>query len=240
MHFHDLILSVIAFVSEILGTLSGFGSSTFFVPIALFVESFKFVLALTAILHCFGNFSKIVLFRNNFRFVTFFKLAVPSVIFTGIGALLTTKLSSEFLVRSLGIALMIFSIWSLFAKRRIQRLPNWAAVCLISISGFCTGLVGTGGAIRGLALTALQLPKNSFVAISSAIDMGGDLLRAIIYIKNGYMDWTQWFYLPFLGIAAFAGASVGKKVLNHINQNQFEKLVTAFIFLSGLMMVIKK
>lgn len=59
---HDFLLTFLAFISEAIGTLSGFGSSTFFVPLAILVESFTFVLALTAILHCFGNLSKILLF----------------------------------------------------------------------------------------------------------------------------------------------------------------------------------
>ena len=126
------------------------------------------------------------------------------------------------------------------AKSRIQFLPKWAATVLAAISGFSTGFVGTGGAIRGLALAALQLPKNSFVVISSAIDIGGDLIRTIIYLRNGFMDWGQWFYLPLLAVAAFAGANIGKLILNRINQVQFEKIVAVFIFLSGLMMLIEK
>lgn len=240
MHFHDLALFVIAFASEILGTLSGFGSSTFFVPIALLVESFKFVLALTAILHCFGNLFKIVLFRGDFQRAAFIQLVVPSVIFAAIGALLTAQFPVEFMLRSLGVVLMFFSVLSLFAKSRIQFLPKWAATILAAISGFSTGFVGTGGAIRGLALAALQLPKNSFVVISSAIDIGGDLIRTIIYLRNGFMDWGQWFYLPLLAVAAFAGANIGKLILSRINQVHFEKIVAVFIFLSGLMMLIEK
>lgn len=239
MHLHDLGLIILAFVSEILGTLSGFGSSTFFVPSALLVETFKFVLILTAILHCFGNLFKIVLFRKDFQARPFCQIAIPSIILTGVGALLTAMLSTEFMVRSLGIVLMLISAFSFFAKKRTQLLPKKATTMLAAASGFFTGLVGTGGAIRGLALTALQLPKNSFVAVSSAVDLGGDLVRAIIYLRNGYMDWGQWFYIPFLAIAAFAGAKLGKKILNRISQIQFEKIVVVFIFFSGLMMVIE-
>ncbi len=239
MYLHDLALVMVGFLSEIFGTLSGFGSSTFFVPIALLLETFNFVLALTAILHCFGNFSKILLFRKDFQKKMFFQLAIPSVIFTGIGALLTASVPTEFMVRGLGVVLMLFSILSLFAKTLIQKLPQWAAIFLTAISGFSTGIVGTGGAIRGLALTALQLPKNSFVVLSSAIDIGGDFVRALIYIRNGFMDWNQWFYLPLLAIAAIAGASVGKRILSRINQNQFEKIVAGFIFFSGLVMAIE-
>lgn len=238
MQFHDIALILVAFFSEVLGTLSGFGSSTFFVPIALLLEKFKFVLALTAILHCFGNLFKIVLFRKDFEWKSFLLLAIPAVLFTGLGALLTVKFNSEILVRSLGFILMFFAFIPFIARTKLQRLPKWVAATLAGLSGFTTGLVGTGGAIRGLALAALQLPKNSFVAISSGIDVGGDFIRAAIYITNGFMEWSQWYYLPFLAVAAWAGAKVGKKILSRINQNQFEKTVAVFIFISGLLMAI--
>lgn len=235
MNLHDLALVFCAFVSEILGTLSGFGSSTFFVPIALQIESFKLVLALTAILHCFGNFFKIFLFRKDFLWAHFYQMAIPSVVMTGIGALMTVTFSTDLMTKILGAFLILFSIYSLFFKKKAL-LPKWLAIFFSALSGFLTGFIGTGGALRGLALSALQLPKNSFVALSSSIDIGGDFLRAFIYLKNGFMDWSQWFYLPLLAIAAFAGAHLGKRILSRINQIQFERIVSVFILFSGIAM----
>lgn len=234
MDYHDFAIVLSALVSEILGTLSGFGSSSFFVPIALQIENFKFVLALTAILHCFGNFFKILLFRKDFLWAHFYQLAIPSVFMTGLGALMTVTFSTNLMTQILGAFLILFSIYSLFIKKRTLILPKWLSIFFSALSGFLTGFVGTGGALRGLALSALQLPKSSFVALSSSIDIGGDLLRAFIYLKSGYMDWNQWFYLPLLAIAAFTGARIGKKILGRINQNLFEKIVSVFILLSGI------
>ena len=240
MHIHDFLLVIIAAASEILGTLSGFGSSTFFVPFALLIESFHLVLALTAILHCFGNTFKISLFYRDLQWKIFLQLAIPSFVFTGIGAVLTQYSSGEWLVQVLGVVLILFSLVSLFTIRSIKRWPKWVAILLSAVSGFSTGFVGTGGAIRGMALAAIQLPKNTFIGVSSAIDVGGDALRAFIYLRNGYMDWNQWFYIPLLILAAFFGARTGKFLLGHINQIQFEKIVAVFIFLSGVVMLFKK
>ena len=46
---------LIAFFSEIVGTVAGFGSSVFFVPLAGLFFDFHTVLALTSILHVFSN-----------------------------------------------------------------------------------------------------------------------------------------------------------------------------------------
>lgn len=239
MYFHDSILTLMAFFSELVGTISGFGSSTFFVPLALLVESFHLVLVLTGILHCFGNSWRIIIFRKHFHLPSFLLLVLPTIAFVGLGAVLTVQFSTVFIQKVLGVVLIFISLFLLFNQKLIKVMPKWLATFLSIMSGFLTGFVGTGGVFRGLALTALKLPKNTFIMTSASVDIGGDLLRTFIYLKNGYMDWDQWFYIPMLGTAAFLGIKVGKRIIDKLNQKQFENMVSIFIFLSGVLMLIK-
>jgi uncharacterized membrane protein YfcA len=110
MRIHDFLLVFSAFISEIAGTLSGFGSSTLFVPLAARLEDFYFVLALTSILHCFGNLAKMILFRKAFQKEIFWKMFLPSVVMTGCGALLVNYLPVEDLKIGLGLVLILVSI----------------------------------------------------------------------------------------------------------------------------------
>lgn len=164
----------------------------------------------------------------------------PAILFTGLGAVLTTQFPTELMQRILGFTLIAISLMFFFGRSVIKLLPRWLAIILSIASGFFTGLIGTGGALRGLALSALHLPKNAFIMTSASVDLGGDLLRAGIYIKNGYMDWGQWFYIPLLGLAAWIGARLGQRIINRLNQEQFEKIVSFFVFLSGCLMILKK
>lgn len=235
MSFHDLFLTFIAFATEVLGTLSGFGSSTFFVPSAVYFESFNLVLALTAILHTFSNLSKLTLFHNKALWPQLLQIALPSILFCGVGAVLSNWLDPLLFKRTLGVALIIISIFLLVfkLKNKIFKLTPLQTHILVSLSGFLTGLVGTGGALRGLLLQSLNLSKDSFILFSAGIDIGGDLLRTVIYTSQGYMDWNQWFYIPMMGAAAIAGAWVGQKLLVYIPQKQFEIIVACGVFMSG-------
>jgi len=58
-----LLFLALALLAEILGTLGGFGSSVFFVPIANLFFDFESVLDITALFHLSGNLSKLGLFR---------------------------------------------------------------------------------------------------------------------------------------------------------------------------------
>ena len=62
-----------------------------------------------------------------------------------------------------------------YCKPLIKLSPNKLnAVSAGGIAGFLAGVIGTGGAIRGLALAAFDLEKGVFVATSAAIDSGVD------------------------------------------------------------------
>ncbi len=61
---------LVALLSEIVGTVAGFGSSVFFVPLASFFFEFHQVLALTSILHVFSNAAKLVFFGRHIRLGT--------------------------------------------------------------------------------------------------------------------------------------------------------------------------
>ncbi len=237
MRAHDFILVLLAFCSEVFGVLSGFGASSFFVPLGSLLESFYFILALTSILHCFGNLSKVFLFRESFNKKLFLKLFLPSVLLTGLGALMLPYFSVPFLKTVLGAFLILLAVvWFLLKRKEAEIHSRWGFF-LTALSGFFTGLVGTGGALRGIALNFMSLEKSSFVALSASIDFGGDFLRMIIYLSKGMMDWNQWFYIPLLGVAAFAGAQVGKKLLLRIPQGFFERWIAWLVFGSGLLMI---
>jgi uncharacterized membrane protein YfcA len=54
---------LLALLAEIAGTVGGFGSSLFFVPIASYFLDFHSVLGITALFHVSSNLSKIAFFR---------------------------------------------------------------------------------------------------------------------------------------------------------------------------------
>lgn len=246
MTTHDLLISLIAFLSEVLGTISGFGSSTFFVPVAQLVEDYRLVLVLTSFLHVIGNLTRIFQFKLAINKAVLFKVYLPTILFTGLGAYLNALIDVTFLQKLLGFGLVIISVVMLIKilshKETIQNTQNQEFqiknYTLLFLSGFMTGLIGTGGALRGVALASMNLSAATFISLSSALDVGGDILRLGIYLKNGYMDWSHWYYIILLFFSAYLGASLGKKIIDKMSTKFFRSIVAFFIFLSGLFMLL--
>jgi len=219
----------LAFISEILGTISGFGSSILFVPIASLFFDFKTVLGITAVFHVFSNLSKIFLFRKGIDKNITLKLGIPAVIFVIIGAILTSYLPTESLEFIMNIALVLLSIFLIIKFNSQLKQSNSNLILGGTFSGLLAGLVGTGGAIRGLLLSAFRLPKDIFIATSALIDLGVDSSRAVVYLANGYFKYEYIFLIPFLIIISILGTYFGKLILKFTSENVFRYLVLGLI-----------
>ncbi len=75
-----ILFIVLALLAEILGTIGGFGSSVFFVPIASLFLDFQSVLGITAIFHVSSNITKIVFFKHGFDKGLILKVGIPALV----------------------------------------------------------------------------------------------------------------------------------------------------------------
>jgi uncharacterized membrane protein YfcA len=234
-----LLFFLAALLAEILGTIGGFGSSVFFVPIANFFLDYQSVLGITAIFHVFSNISKIVLFRKHFHLQTIIWLGLPSVVLVIIGAWFSAVWDSRILQLLLGIFLCIFSVFFLWNPENKIAVNKTNMVTFGAIAGFLAGLLGTGGAIRGLMLSSMAFSKEVFVGTSAIIDFGVDVSRAVVYSSNGFVHQHDWVYILILFFVAILGSYLGKIVLSKMKAEQFQKVVLIFVFISGVSMIIK-
>lgn len=219
----------LAFISEIIGTVSGFGSSILFVPIASLYFDFTTVLGITAVFHVFSNLSKIALFRNGINKEIVLKLGIPAVIFVTIGALLTSYIPVKQMELTMNVMLILLAIYLLINFNKKLKQTNRNLYIGGSVSGFLAGLVGTGGAIRGITLAAFQLQKDVFIATSAFIDLGVDSGRAIVYISSGYFDKKYLILIPFLIVVSFLGSYIGKIILKYTSDKLFRYFVLLII-----------
>jgi uncharacterized membrane protein YfcA len=237
MEKYALFLSL-ALLSEIIGTVSGFGSSILFVPIASLFFDFKTVLGITAVFHVFSNLSKIVLFRKGINKEIALKLGIPAVVFVMIGAWLTTLIPTEKLSLFMNMAIVLLSIYLMINFNKPIQQNNTNLYIGGTVSGFLAGLVGTGGAIRGITLAAFQLPKEIFIATSALIDLGVDSSRAAIYVSSGYFKKEYLFLIPFLIGISILGSYIGKLILVKTSERFFRFIVLGVIIITALFQVI--
>lgn len=235
----SLVFLLLTLIAEVIGTIGGFGSSVFFVPLANFYFDFETVLGLTALFHIASNLSKIAQFRKGLNKRLIIYLGVPAVIFVIVGGFLAKYFNTDLLELYLGVFLVVLSSVFLIKKKLKIKDGNSQAIVGGTLSGFLAGLLGTGGAVRGLTMAAFNMEKSAFIATSAVIDFGVDFSRAIVYFLNGFIKPEILIYIPFLVVIGWFGTWIGKKLLTRIPQDRFKKLSLTLILGVGILTLVK-
>lgn len=225
---------VLAIISEIIGSLVGFGSSTIFLPMALWFWDFRTALVMTAWLHIFGNLARLNFFGKSLSRQLVWKFGLPSIAASAVGALTVEMLPVDQLKALLGLFLVGYALMVL-AKKQLRMQPTPVNLVMGGVtSGFAAGLIGTGGALRGAFLSALGLAKEKYIATAAITALLVDMTRIPVYLKSGFLAPEMWIWVILLLPCAWLGTVIGKRLLKHIPQEGFEKIVITGIGIIGI------
>lgn len=234
----DILFFLSAFIAEIVGTIAGFGSSTIFLPVALFFVDFKTAIILVAIFHISGNISRITFFKHGLNWKILATFGTPSVLLALLGANLIDVIPQDILKLILGIFLISFSAFSLRNSKVAIPANKKMLVAGGTLSGFLAGLIGTGGALRASFLTGFNLEKFTYIATAASIALVTDATRIPVYVSQGFLDEQFYYYIPVLIGLAVAGSYLGRKIVGKINQDLFRKIVLIAIILVSIKFVL--
>lgn len=238
-NFTVAVFLFLAILAEILGTIGGFGSSIYFVPLAEYFLDFHTVLGITALFHVSSNLTKIGFFRKGIDRRILIYLGIPAVVFVILGAALSRYVKKETFELSISVLLVILGFLLLWFRNLKLSINPVNSITGGALSGFAAGLMGTGGAIRGLVLSAFQLEKEVYIASSAIIDLGVDLSRSVVYVMNGYVHRDILYLVPLLILVSLIGTYLGKLILNRIPSERFQKMTLALILLIGIGGIVK-
>ena len=234
-----LLVSVVVIIAAGIGTMTGFGTSTIMVSIMLLFYPLPQTLFFVGIVHFFGNIWKLLLFRKGIKWRLILSFGIPGIVATYLGASLVFNVSTALLSKILGFFLILYVIY-LFAKSSFKVKPSLLfGACGGALSGFLAGVFGIGGAVRGLFLTAFDLPKAVYIATAGSIALFIDATRLTTYFSKGARLPDMLLYgLPLFIPASFLGAAIAKRIVDRIPQEHFRKIIAVFLLLMGIKLLL--
>ena len=102
----------------------------------------------------------------------------------------------------LGIFLIAFSVLFLLKPSLKFAANTRTTITGGGISGFITGIVGTGGALRATFLTGFNLEKTKYIATAAVIALATDATRIPSYLYQGFLL-PQYYYIPIFFVTFF-------------------------------------
>jgi hypothetical protein len=230
-----ILLCILTFVASILGTATGFGTSTVMVPILSLIFPVPVTLLFVGLIHLCGDVWKVILFRTGFDGKLVLAFGLSGIVASFIGASLSLQAESLPVKQILGAFLIAYVIY-LFLKRQ-WALPKTTGTAVTGglLSGLFAGFFGVGGAVRGAFLTAFNLRKEVYIFTSGLIALFIDSTRILRYLGGGTILETDLLYTLLACIPiSFAGAYVAKKFLDRMPQKFFRIFVGIFLGLVGM------
>ena len=229
---------IIAFIAAAVASFIGFGIATMLIPFAALVVELKQAIILVAFFHWFGNIFRLSrLWREtNWRILLLY--GIPSVATAYAGAMLLDRISTGIITLAFAAFIILFAIYSLASKNWVLPARSGLLVVGGALSGFTAGLIGVGGAIRGMFLISTRIKKEVYIATSAAIAFVTDITRVSVYVVNGSLETKYyWYILPLIAIA-YIGTRLGVRLLKRLPEIAVRRAVLTMLVLVGIKMIL--
>lgn len=232
-------LGLLTLAASMVGTATGFGTSTVMVPVMTMFAPLPVVLLFVGIIHLFGDVWKMLLFKKGFDWKLAAAFVVPGVVFSFVGARISAGGTDWPLKRILGAFLIAYVVF-LFI-RRDWKLPKTSATAVTggTLSGLFAGIFGVGGAVRGAFLSAYDLPKSVYIFTSGLIAFFIDVTRLGGYVLGGTrLSGLLWEALLICIPVSLIGAFLAQRLLVRLPQKYFRLFIGIFLIAAGVKLLL--
>jgi uncharacterized protein len=157
---------------------------------------------------------------------------------------LRDRLDEHALRRSLGVFLILYSIYALATAKASRAVSGRWRGALAAGTGIAGGLLGTlfgagVGPIYVVYFSALRMEKEIFRVTMSTVVLLGGAARIAGYASFGFYERSS-IALIAIGLPlVVVGSWLGDRVIRRLNPQMFTWLVGGLIFLSGVALLVK-
>ena len=233
--FELTLIAALTLIGSAIGTITGFGTSTIMIPALLFYYPLPQTLLLVGVIHFMGNIWKMMFFHRGLQWRLLLLFGVPSILASYLGATLTSSFDEQLLLRILGAAFLLYTLFLFLHSTWNIPANTTTAVSGGLASGFMAGMFGVGGAVRGAFLRAFDLSKDAFIFTAAAIALVTDSTRLITYtVDQINLPSGLWYGMVIFLPISLLGSWIGQRVVRHLPESGFKTVVAVFLGLSGL------
>ena len=219
--------------------VTGFGSGLIAIPLLVLILPISIVIPTMVLLDFIASVSHSIKHRE----VAQWKAIYPLLPFTVIGVLIALfifkTVDTNLLVKSLGIFILLFALYSLFSPTPHRQGGTLWAVPAGILGGMVGTLFGTGGPFYVIYLQLRHLDKATFRATVATIFMIDGGIRVGGFAFSGFFIHETLLLaalgLPIMGLAMY----VGGHIHTSISQTTFHRAIGVLLLVSGAALLLK-
>jgi uncharacterized membrane protein YfcA len=233
-----LVLIATALLGSTVAGVAGFGAGVLLVPVAASVLGVRAAVPVLTVTMLVGNLSRLWWSRGdvNGRLATrFLAGAVPA---TAIGAAVFAGTRLEWLS---GV-IAAFLILALPLRRLLARYdlrPKMSHFPLLgAVFGFLSSIVVTIGPMLTPFFLAYGLRRGAYIATEAVCAFGMHVTRGVVFARYALITWETIVVGLVLGIAMFAGAWMGRRLVDRLSERAFVLAVEVLLVAMGLKLLL--
>jgi uncharacterized protein len=243
------LLGLVFFMLVMIGAFAirsaaGFGAVLIAMPMLAFALPISTAVSITTALTAITSVHQVSRDWRRVAWRHFAIMAFYSAIGIGFGFYFIKMLDEHALRRSLGVFLILYSIYALATAKASRAVSGRWRGALAAGTGIAGGLLGTllgagVGPIYVVYFSALRMEKEIFRVTMSTVVLLGGAARIAGYASFGFYERSS-IALIAIGLPlVVVGSWLGDRVIRRLNPQMFTWLVGGLIFLSGVALLVK-
>jgi len=243
MEFEKVILiGIVIFLASVLQGIFGFAFMLIAMPLVSFILDIRTTVPLLALV----SFSVSLIYwflvlrlprSEPFHYKKIMPLFAGASLGIPIGVSFLIQFDERLIKLILGIVLILYSIYSLFYKRIIVRLPDWTGYIFGFFSGLMGGAFNIGGPPVVFYISTKEWSKIDIISSLSLFYVVASTLIMLFHIWAGNI--TGDIVVTFLEIlpAEFIGMLLGTSLFRRISEDKYRKGIFALLIVMGMMLM---
>jgi len=212
----EAVILVVVLSACLVSSIAGYGGSLVLVPALAAVMEPKVGIAFAALILGWNNVFKVVAYRRTLAL----REGWPLLIVTLAGVFVGTRLlivAPDNLVIGLIIGVTASALLiDVVAGERVRRAQRHAAAPTMAAASLLSGVSGSSGPLKGVAVRSLQLPRLEHVGLASAISLVGDALKVELFHEAGLLADVNMTVLavalPMMPLGAWLGRTINERI----------------------------
>jgi len=234
-----ILIALLAVGASFVERTTGFGFGIFIMTVLPFLmpsygeaTTLSGLLALTTTLIICSRMWKLIIWKH------LWPILITFIVVSGVAVYMLSRMQLRSLTVSLGIILILISIYFLTLGGKIRIKPTVKAQIITgSLSGLMGGFFGMQGPPAVLYFISSEKDKDHYMAIISMYFCLGNLAMTIFRAGSGFLT-VEVGKAYVAGIAGvFLGTFIGAKVFEWIPAHVFRYIVYAYIGVSGIIIL---
>ena len=234
-----IVVIAAALAASFLAAIAGFGGAVIMLPVLVWAVGITDAVPILTVAQIIGNLSRVGFNVRELKWPVVWRFAAGAIPTAIIGATIFARAPAEYLVRLLGVFLIVMVAYRHTRWGKSYKLSLRGFIPLGAASGGISALLGTVGPFAAPFFLSFGLVGGAYIGTEAMTAVIMHITKLAVYGSYSLLSVrTIWVGLA-IGVVMILGTYLGKKALDKIPGYIFPYIIEGTMLVSGLIFIIQ-